>query len=216
MSRPGAIEFERIYARNPDPWKLATSRYEAAKRDATVAALGSRRYLRALEVGSATGMLTAALAPRCERLTACDFSPFAVATTRRRVAGLPNVEVIRATFPEQVPAAPWDLVVCSEVLYYLDPPAFERAIAWLRRMLRSGATVLAVHWRGPGVTEPLRGDDVHDRLVAALRSWHALDRRRRSYRLDRFDAAAARRPTPSLPARTPGRNSRTSPPRLEK
>jgi SAM-dependent methyltransferase len=206
MNRPGVIEFERVYARNADPWKLATSHYEAAKRDATVAALGSRVYACALEVGSATGMLTAALAPRCERLIACDFSPFAVATTRRRVAALPNVEVLRASFPEQVPAAACDLVVCSEVLYYLDAPAFERAIAWFRSMLGLGATVLAVHWRGPGITEPLRGDDVHDRLVAALASWHALDGRRRSYRLDRFDGTAGRRAAPSLPALTPGSN----------
>jgi SAM-dependent methyltransferase len=187
MKRVEGREFERMYARESDPWGLGSSEYERGKRAETVAALGSGRHDRALEVGCATGELTAALAALCEHLVACDFSPFAVAATRRRVAVLDNVEVILATFPEQISPHSWQLVVCSEVLYYLDAPAFSAATAWLGRALASGATVLAVHWRGPGITEPQRGDDVHDRLAVELRRWHVLDRRQREYRLDRFD-----------------------------
>jgi len=191
MNRVGAREFERMYARDSDPWELATSAYERDKREQTVRALAPAGYGRALQVGCATGELTAALAPHCEHLVARDFAPSAITATQRRVAGHGNVEVMRAVFPEQVSPDGWTLVVCSEVLYYLDEEALAAAVAWLEQALVGGATVLAVHWRGPGVTEPLRGDDVHDRLATELRRWHALDRRQRDYRLDRFDGEAA-------------------------
>jgi hypothetical protein len=97
------------------------------------------------------------------------------------------VSLVRATFPEEMPAGPWDLVVCSEILYYLDPVAFELALDRLRTALQGGATVLAVHWRAPTRSYPLRGDEVHDWLVAELGAWHAQDDRRPQYRLDRFE-----------------------------
>ena len=100
---------------------------------------------------------------------------------------MPTSHVMQATFPEQAPAGDWDLVVCSEILYYLDLRGLRRAVRWLRRQLDRGARVVAVSWRGEGKTEPLRGDWVHDMLRVELASWHSLDDRRPGYRLDRFD-----------------------------
>ena len=97
------------------------------------------------------------------------------------------MELVEASFPEQSPAGEWDLVVCSEVLYYLDPPALEQATEWLRERLLEGATVLAVDWRGPTTTEPHDGDEVHELLRERLADWHALEGRQPGYRLDRFD-----------------------------
>jgi hypothetical protein len=37
------------------------------------------------------------------------------------------------------------------------------------------------------MSEPLRGDWAHDRLLTELQGWHVLDGRRPGYRLDRFD-----------------------------
>jgi hypothetical protein len=91
------------------------------------------------------------------------------------------------TFPEEMPGGQFDLVVCSEVLYYFDGAAFELAVERLRGALQSGATVLAVHWRPATSSYPLRGDEVHDRLRAELGDWHTFDGRRPRYRLDRFE-----------------------------
>jgi SAM-dependent methyltransferase len=187
VNRVSAADFERIYADDPDPWQLASSQYERRKRAATLAALGSGFFRRGLEIGCGPGLLTSALATRCESVLAIDFAPRAVEIATRRLADVRSVEVRLASFPEQVPAGPWSAVVCSEVLYYLDPPALDRAIAWLAAELAGGATVVAVHWRGPGLTEPLRGDAVHDRLQADLARWHAGGDRRARYRLDRFE-----------------------------
>jgi SAM-dependent methyltransferase len=185
--RVGADRFERLYAANSDPWDYRTSVYEREKYAATLAALGDRSFARALEVGCANGVFTRRLAARCEQVVAIDYSPRALALAAEQLSGIDNVRLAHAAFPEQVQEGEWDLVVCSEVLYYLDLPALALAVRWLRRALSSGASVLAVSWRGPGETEPLRGDWVHDLLSSDLARWHVLDGRRAGYRLDRFD-----------------------------
>jgi SAM-dependent methyltransferase len=179
--------FERLYAASPDPWRYCTSSYEAEKYADTLGALPARPLGRALEVGCSIGVFTVALARRCEHVHAIDFSPRALALAAERVGDLGNVTLRHACFPEEAPRGEWDAVVCSEVLYYLKEAALWRAIGWLSDQLRAGACVVAVSWRGTGVDEPLRGEQVHDLLARELARWHDLDARRPGYRLDRFD-----------------------------
>lgn len=179
--------FERLYRENPDPWGYATSSYEQDKYAATLAALPKGPHGPCLEVGCSIGVFTGLLAPRCERVVAIDFSPRALVLARRHLEGVRNVDLLRASFPEETPPGSWDLIICSEVLYYLQPLALEHAIGWFKSQLSYGANVLAVSWRGVGGDEPATGDQVHDRLVRELAGWHALDARQEAYRLDRFD-----------------------------
>lgn len=185
-----AADFDVLYADAEDPWAFATSSYEAEKYDATVAALGGRRFGRALEIGCSIGVLTARLAEHADELLAVDASAAAVDRARTRVEEMPHVRVERGEIPEAFPAGPWDLVVCSEVLYYLDPPAFTAAVDALERTTAPGGALLAVHWRPPTRTYPLGGDEVHAQL-AARPGWpvgaHAQTER---YVLDRFDRTA--------------------------
>lgn len=185
--RMSAERFERLYRASSDPWDYSSSEYEREKYAETLAALGPGPFARVLEVGCSIGAFTELLAPRCEQLVAIDFAPRALELARERLADVPNVELICAGFPEQVPAGRWEAIVCSEVLYYLDEPTLRRAIVWLRAQLRLGASVLAVSWRGEGSEEPMRGDEAHELLTAELARWHAFDGRRAGYRLDRFD-----------------------------
>jgi predicted TPR repeat methyltransferase len=182
-ARASAESFERLYAASADPWDYDSSEYERGKYAATLAALDGRRYARALEVGCSIGVFSELLADRCGALTALDFSSRAVALARARLRERAHVSVLEASFPEQAPTGRWDLVVCSEVLYYLDRPTLDEATAWLRER----ATVLAVDWRGPSTTEPHDGDEVHDLLRERLALWHVLESRQTGYRLDRFD-----------------------------
>jgi SAM-dependent methyltransferase len=122
-----------------------------------------------------------------EELLAIDVSERALARAHQRLRGRRGVRFARASFPEELPTGRWDLVVCSEILYYLDRDAFAVAVDRLQKCLEGGSTVLAVHWRPATRTYPLRGDEVHDRLVATLGGWHVLDDRRPQYRLDRFE-----------------------------
>jgi SAM-dependent methyltransferase len=186
-TRISAERFEEIYRASPDPWNYTSSDYEREKYAATLAAAGPGPYALALEVGCSIGVFTELLAPRCERLVAMDFSRRALDLAAERVGDIDGVELAHGAFPEQAPKGSWDLVVCSEVLYYLDCQALADAVVWLKRQLANGAVVVAVSWRGHGETEPLRGDDVHDLLHTELAGWHALDASRPGYRLDRFD-----------------------------
>ena len=118
-SRP-AKHFERLYRANPDPWGLGTSLYEQQKYAATLAALGTRHFQSALEVGCSIGILTSRLASRCDQLVALDFAPSAVKAARARCAPYPGVRIEQMQVPRQWPEGSFDLILFSEVLYFLD------------------------------------------------------------------------------------------------
>jgi SAM-dependent methyltransferase len=187
MTGAAAQRFERLYQASADPWGYRTSSYERDKYAATLDALPRRSHKLCLEVGCSIGVFTRLLAARCEHVVAIDFSLSALELARQQLQDVGNVDLLRASFPEQTPPGSWDVVVCSEILYYLQPPALDEALGWIRAQLGCGASVLAVSWRGVGRDEPLLGDEVHDRLARELADWHALDARRDGYRLDRFD-----------------------------
>ncbi len=188
MSAIAELErFERLYRESPDPWCYRSSSYERDKYAATLAALPKPSHGLCLEVGCSIGVFTSMLAARCDHLVAIDFSLSALRLAEQHLRGVRNVDLLRAAFPEETPPGSWDLVVCSEILYYLRPPALEEAIDWIETQLSYGASVLAVSWRGVGRDEPTTGDRVHDRLARELAAWHSLDARRDAYRIDRFD-----------------------------
>lgn len=150
--------FERLYREQGDPWGFETSPYEQAKYAETLAALPAARYAEALEVGCANGVLTALLAPRCDRLLAVDPSPTALAAARARCRDLPQVRFEERSLPAQAPAGTFDLILLSEVIYYWDGDDLARMAAYLRGALRSGGDLLLVHWTGD-TDYPRSGDD---------------------------------------------------------
>jgi len=160
--------FAGKYERRDDPWGLATRWYEERKRALTLAALPARRYGSVLEVGCSVGTLTAGLAGRSDRLLATDVVPAAVEAARERVADQPHVTVRRHDARSGVPAGPYDLVVLSEVAYYLTRPELLDLVERLRPELAPGATVLGCHWRHPVAEHAQTGDDVQATLDRAL------------------------------------------------
>jgi len=178
--------FDALYANDEDPWGFATRDYEREKYAHTLSCLGDARFGRGLEIGCSIGVLSERLAEICDELVGIDVSERALDLARSRLRDRANVTFVSSTFPEQMPNGPWDLIVCSEVLYYLDAPAFALALTRLREAIDRGAAILVVHWRPPTETYPMRGDDVHDKLVKELRDWHLIDDRRECYRLDLF------------------------------
>lgn len=177
----GRSYFEAVYSSKRDPFGFETSPYEAAKYARTLAALDDRRFVRALEVGCSIGVFTAMLAPRCVELVAVDISALAVARARKRLAGVHGVRVERRTLPEEMPQGPFDLIVCSEVLYYWSREVLTDALERFRATLAPGGSLLAVHYR------PHEGDKVHAILSSDLGFPSAVSVVEPLYRLDRFD-----------------------------
>ena len=140
--------FDRLYARDADPWSFATSAYERDKYAATLAALPDRRFARGFEVGCSIGVLTRQLAARCDALLAVDVAEAALAQARARCAYLPQVQVERMVVPSEWPDGAFDLVVYSEVLYYLGASALHLTAQRTLDSLQPGGCVLLVNWRG--------------------------------------------------------------------
>jgi protein-L-isoaspartate O-methyltransferase len=138
-----AGDFEDLYVQNPDPWSYESSDYERHKYVATLAACGTGPHANALELGASIGVFSAMLSPRCTRLTTVDFAPTAVAAARRRLDGLAGVRVIHGRIPAAIPYEAYDLVVASEILYYLKPADLELTLAALRERLAPGGRLVA-------------------------------------------------------------------------
>jgi LmbE family N-acetylglucosaminyl deacetylase len=138
--------FADLYAAG-DPWR-AGSWYERRKRAVVLASLPRERYRRAFEPGCGTGDLTRDLAARSDEVLASDPVAEAVRRARAHTADLPSVRVEQAALPDAVPAEPFDLVVFSEVLYYLDHPTVTAVLDRTLAVLPSGGDVVVVHWSG--------------------------------------------------------------------
>ncbi|WP_412069659.1 class I SAM-dependent DNA methyltransferase [Rubrivirga sp. IMCC43871] len=173
--------FQALYDADPDPWAFATSDYEAAKYAATLAALPRDRYARALEVGCAIGVLTRALADRCDALVAIDVADAALAQARERTAALAHVTVAKRAVPDETPDGPLDVAVVSEVGYYLSAQDLSRFERQLASAVVPGGHVVLVHWTGE-TDYPLDADAVHAAFTAP--DWALLsDARAEGYRL---------------------------------
>jgi cyclopropane fatty-acyl-phospholipid synthase-like methyltransferase len=164
MSHMRPTDFEALYQQDLDPWGYETSGYERAKYDATLDACGPGPFAHALELGSSIGVLSARLAGRCKRLTTVDGSPTAVQAARRRLDGRPAIDTLLGEIPDAIPDGPFDLVLASEILYYLAPEALQGTLERVRDSTGAAARVVAVHWRPAGPERPFTAAEVHDRL----------------------------------------------------
>jgi SAM-dependent methyltransferase len=158
--------FRARYAASPDPYGLAERWYEARKYALTVALLPREHYRTAFEPGCSIGVLTAQLAPRCDRLLACDAAPEAVASAQARTAGLPGVQVERRVIPSDWPPGSFDLIIFSELLYYFGDTDLNLVLRLGSGALRPDGHLVAVHWRHPAPNHPRTGDQVHEALAA--------------------------------------------------
>ncbi|BCW69330.1 bifunctional PIG-L family deacetylase/class I SAM-dependent methyltransferase [Arthrobacter sp. NicSoilB8] len=153
--------FDAVHARDEDPWQYTSSWYEHRKRSLTLAALPARTYTAGLEVGCSIGTLSAELAPRCGSFLAVDASGTALAHAARRLAHLPSARTHHLTVPDQWPDGSFDLIVVSEVGYYLSPAELAGLFGRIDGALMAGGTLVLCHWRHPVSGWELDGDSVH-------------------------------------------------------
>jgi SAM-dependent methyltransferase len=113
--------FEKKFRKNIDPWNYTHSRFERYKRGVLLRACGPAKHGRVLELGCAIGETTRLLARLSFRLVAVDASPTALEEATHRCAYAKNIIFRRALLPQEMPRGPFDLIVVSEVVYYLHP-----------------------------------------------------------------------------------------------
>lgn len=136
-----------LYTASDDPWKTHSSAYEQRKFAQTMASLPRARYRHGLEVGCGAGALTTLLAARCDRLTAMDCTAAALAGAKARVTH-DNTVFLEGTAPGDWPAEAPDLVILSEVLYFLTGEESAGLAGRLVRDCTADCHVVLVNWLG--------------------------------------------------------------------
>lgn len=158
--------FDHLYASDPDPWHFATSEYERDKYAATIAALPSARYRRCFEVGCSIGVLTRALAERCDTILGVDIADNALQQARTRCNDRPGVTFARMVVPNEWPPGRFDLLLFSEVLYYLGLEGITEAAHRTTSTLAPGGHIILVNWRGP-TDGACTGEEAASRYIEA-------------------------------------------------
>lgn len=176
--------FDDLYTSNPDPWDFETSEYEHLKYTKTLTSLPRARYQNALEVGCSIGVLTQQLAQRCDRLLAIDISEVALGTAKKRLHNQDNVTLEKAAIPDDFPAGAYDLVLLSEVGYYLCIDDLSQAKEKIKNNLITGGDLILIHWTHFVEDYPITGDQVHELFIADKSLRKFADFRSADYRLD--------------------------------
>jgi peptidoglycan/xylan/chitin deacetylase (PgdA/CDA1 family) len=136
--------WEAVFAEE-DPWDYGNSAYESWKFDQTLSLLPARRFARALDLGCAEGHLTSRLAPLVGELIAVDISPTAIKRARRRCAGLNNVQCQVINLAAEPLPTKLDLVLCSEMLFYLPLALLHEVAPKIAASLKPGGYLLLAH-----------------------------------------------------------------------
>ena len=178
--------FEQLFEGNDDPWAFRQRWYEQRKRALTLATLPRRDYRSIFEPGCANGELSAELATRCDRLLACDTSPRAVALARQRLQDRPHATVMQGRLPQDWPREKFDLIVFSEVGYYLDEADLRACIQRMLESLDDDGHLLACHWRPRIDGCPLDAEQVHRILAEHLSLTRICTHRETDFLLDVF------------------------------
>lgn len=145
MSGVAPDRLAALYAESDDPWDFRQSPYEQEKFRATCAALPRPRYRSVLELGCGNGELARHIATRCESYTGVDAVETALDAARRAV---PQGRFVRAYLPAPLPGGDHDLILLSEILYFLDAPGIRDLAEQIDRRWPE-ADLICVSWLGP-------------------------------------------------------------------
>ncbi len=177
----GLDYLQGLYADTSDPWRFEHSAYEQAKFAATRSALSQDGYRSAFELGCGNGQLARHLIGICARYTGMDAVATALTAAREAV---PQARFVQGFYPGPLPEGDFDLLILSEVLYFLNHAGLEHlatdiATRWPR------AEIICVTWRGD-TGNPLQGEEALEGFAKALTT-HDFTRvsQTEDYRIDR-------------------------------
>jgi SAM-dependent methyltransferase len=114
-------------------------------------------------------VLTSLLAERCDHVEAMDPIADAVAAARQRNRNNSNVSIEAGELAGAWPDGPFDLIVLSEVAYYLDDAELQPTLQRVADALTPGGDLAAVHWQHRVPEYPQAGDAVHATLATIRR-----------------------------------------------
>lgn len=144
MSGASSQHLDALYACSEDPWEFDSNRYEIGRLDAIEDTVRQFDYAAILELGCGNGALARRLVCLTRRYVGVDAVARAIEIARRRV---PTASFVQAYLPSTFPVGRFDLVVLSEILYFLDAAGL-RALAYEIRRSTPDAELLCVNYLG--------------------------------------------------------------------
>lgn len=163
--RANAVEWDRIRSLYVDDQEVET---------ALLSLVAPGTYGDHLDIGTGTGQILIALAPRVRRSIGLDQSREMLGVARSNIAaaGLRMLSVRQGNmYKLPFPAAAFDLVTIHQVLHYEEEPA--GVVIEASRVLRPGGRLIIVDF-APHTVEALRHDHAHRRLgfeAAEVEGW---------------------------------------------
>jgi peptidoglycan/xylan/chitin deacetylase (PgdA/CDA1 family)/SAM-dependent methyltransferase len=128
-----------------DPWDYSSA-YEQQKYRHTLDMLPEEPFARTLELGCAEGLFTEMLSKYAGEVLAMDISERALERATARCAGQKNVTFVQHDIAQGLNVGDFDLIVCSEILYYLrDRYALAAFAGQVKQALRPGGYLLMTH-----------------------------------------------------------------------
>lgn len=143
--------FEGLYRKREDPWNYTQSPYEREKYEKTLQAIpGDVRLI--LEVGISEGVFTELLLKSGKQVFGIDISQTALERARKRLKKYGNqVTLKKMDITRDEPEGVFDLILASEVLYYLGGRNILLALEdKFFRHLQDGGYLLLVHFYPSG------------------------------------------------------------------
>ncbi len=136
--------WESIFTQ-PDPWSYESD-YETDKYRRTLELLDDQTFETGLELACAEGRFTRMLAPLVEHLTAADISHSALERAQERCKDFDQLDFLQLDFFNNEIVGQFDLIVCSEVLYYASGEGnLENIFRKIATALKPGGVFLHAH-----------------------------------------------------------------------
>lgn len=141
------LYFETRY-RKVDPYLTTIDPKEKEKIETTFNLIKEHHYKNILDIGCGEGYLEEKLLTVADKITALDISKLALNRAKIRIGNYPNIKFTRQDILKYKPKEKFDLIICSEILYYLHMKDIvflaDKLVAWLLE----GGYLLLVHIYG--------------------------------------------------------------------
>jgi hypothetical protein len=113
----------------------------------------------------------------------------ATSVARERCGSQPWVSFQNVRVPSEWPEGQFDLIVLSEVLYFISAEDSLRLAALCQRCLQAEGVILLVNWLEKSPDDPCSGDAAAARFIDTGRDWFRIGVQRRTerYRLDMLE-----------------------------
>ncbi|MEN4041567.1 MAG: class I SAM-dependent methyltransferase [Anaerolineaceae bacterium] len=129
-----AKRFNRFYWLDKDPFGAKDSKYELSKQDRLLEFIAQQENRLSLDVGCGNGFLSRRIAAHCGQLIGIDFSSKAIQLAQQNCAGVTNISLHVDDIRNYEHAEVFNLIICSEVLYYLHGQALDDVVKKLHRL----------------------------------------------------------------------------------